>query len=114
MTSRQDLQERIDHALHQTPEEFARSTFSDYADTATDLTQRLYRCAVSAGDAETAVEAALDEYENLASTEDIVRARRALMEFVTHHPASAKLGLRVPDLADRSSWMARPSRRRNR
>jgi len=114
MTSREELQERIDHALHQTPEEFGRSTFSDYADTAIDLTRRLYERAVSAHDAETAIEAALDEYEAFAATEDNGRARRALMEFVTNHPAAAKLGLRVPDLEVRTPWMARPSRRGKR
>jgi hypothetical protein len=112
MTSREELQERINHALQQTPEEFARSAFSDYLDTATDLTRRLYKRAVSSNDPETAVEAALDEYDALAASEDNRRARHALMEFVTHHPAAAELGLRVPDLAQRAPWMVRPSRRK--
>ena len=112
MTSREELQERINDALQQTPEDFARSTFSGYLDTAADLTGRLYGRAVSASDAEAAVEAALDEYDALAASEDNRRARQALMEFLTHHPAAAELGLRVPDLAQRAPWMVRPSRRK--
>lgn len=114
MASREELQERIDQALHETPDSFAASSYSDYTGTATELTQRLFERAVSATDAETAVEAALEEYLALAATQDNARARRALMEFVTHHPAAVELGLRVPDLMDRSPWKARSSHRKDR
>lgn len=110
MTNREDLQQRIDNALRETQNDFAESTYSDYADARTDLTQRLYERALPGEDETAKVEAVLDEFETLIGSEDKRRAQRALASFVTHHPAAAALGLRVPDLGERAGWKARPSR----
>jgi hypothetical protein len=112
MTTRQDLQQRIDDALRETQNDFAESTYSDYADSRADLTQRLYERALPGQDEAAKVEAVLDEFETLMASEDKRRAQRALASFVTHHPAAARLGLRVPDLEQRAGWKARPSRSR--
>ncbi len=102
-----DLQRRIDAALRETPEEQAESRFSDYADSAFDLTQRLMAAARKGG-----AEAALDEFDRLKETEDLGRLRRALQEFLTHDPAAA--GLRIPSLEERAPWKVLPSRRRTK
>lgn len=108
MSSRDELQQRIDAALRETPEQFAATVTTDYEDPVADLTRRFYHRAMSLDDA-AAVEAALEEFESMQESEGR-RARRALAQFVTHHPAPARLGLRVPDLEARSPWLFRRKR----
>jgi len=103
------LQARIDAALRETPGE-ERPGYSDYAEPAIDLTRRL-TIAAEGGGAE-AVTRALDEFDRLRATERGGQLRRALMEFVTHHPAAVELGLRVPSLEARSPGKVRPSKRK--
>ena len=99
-----DPQQRIDSALRELPEESATNRFSDYRDTAIDITRRLMAAARQGG-----VDAALDEFDRLRESEDHGRLRRALQEFVTHDPAAA--GLQVPPLEERAPWKVRPSRK---
>ena len=58
------------------------------------------------------IEAALDEFDRLAATEDSVRMQHALMVFLTQHTATAQLGLRIPSLEERSYWKVLPSKRK--
>jgi hypothetical protein len=106
-----ELQERIDAALRETPEDRAASTFSDYLPgPATRLGRLLAQAAAPGGTA--GLTAALDEFDRLrASGEDPLALQRALSILITHHPEAARLGLSVPDLADRAPWAAVPSRR---
>ena len=110
MTDRRELQERINAALRTSPDDFLRSTFSEFVDSAGDLITILYERAAAVTGAEAAVGAALDEFARLVAKEDRLRAQHALMQFITHHPDAVKLGLRVPDLEERSLWQVRPSR----
>jgi hypothetical protein len=105
------LQERINLALRETPEDRRKSDYSDYRpDNLPEIVDELTRAAARGG-AE-GMEAALDEFERLAEREDKIRAQHALMHFLTHHPAAAELGLRVPSLQERNPWKVLPSRRK--
>ena len=106
MPDRRALQERIDAALRTTPDDFTRSTFSELTDSAADLVLRLYQRAAGEKGPELAVDSALDEFSRIEKA-DRLRAQHALIQFVTHHPEAVKLGLRVPDLEERSPWMVR-------
>lgn len=104
------LQERINLALRETPEDRRKSDYSDYKpDNLPEIVEELARAAARGG-AE-GMEAALDEFERLAEREDKVRLQHALIDFLTHHPAATGLGLRVPPLQERSPWKVRPGRR---
>jgi hypothetical protein len=103
------LQARIDAALRESPGE-GLLRYSDYGDSALDLTRRLM-IAAEGGGAE-AVARALDEFDRLRPTERGGRLRQALMEFVTHHPAAVELGLRIPSLETRDRGKVLPSRRK--
>ncbi|MGH9971652.1 MAG: hypothetical protein ACREBG_28185 [Pyrinomonadaceae bacterium] len=106
----QKLQERINSALKETPEERKSSDFSDYKpDHTPALVQELMRASESGG-AE-GIEAALDAFDRLAQTEDVLRMKHALMLFLMHDPAVARLGLRIPSLEERSPWKVLPSKR---
>jgi predicted RNA-binding Zn ribbon-like protein len=102
------LQARIDQELRQTPELLAASRFSDYADSTFDETAALMKTANTHGDPAAAVTAVLDEVRRRRQAGDPVRLQHALMEFLTHHPAAAALGLRIPDLEERSPWLVKP------
>lgn len=103
------LQERIDAALRETPNE-PYSSFSPYMpDHRSQITREMTKAARPGG-AE-GIEAALDVFDELAPTEDPSRLRYALMVFLTHQPAVAELGLRLPSLEQRSPSSALPSRR---
>src|SRR5688500_6283322 len=110
MTDANQLQERINVALRASAEDYAHSSFSPYVDAAEDLTTALMKAAFGRYGAD-AVERALDEFERLASTADRVRLQHALNQFLTHRPAPASLGLRIPDLEERAPWMVTPSQR---
>lgn len=105
-----ELQRRIDAALKTSPADRARSNFSEYLPERSMLPQRLMQAATAGGSA--GIAAALDECERLAATEDPLRLQRALSIFLTHHPDAARLGLRVPSLAERAPWKVVPSRPR--
>jgi hypothetical protein len=105
-----ELQRRIDALLTESPEERSRSGFSDYVPRRDRLSQRLAQTAATASGA-AGIAMALDECERLAAAEDRLAVQRALAIFLTHHPAVARLGLRVPSLAERAPWKAGPSRR---
>jgi hypothetical protein len=105
-----ELQDRINSALTETPEDRVASDFSDYKpDHSPELVQDLMQAAEQGG--EKGVEAALDEFDRLSQREDLVRMQHALMLFLTHHPAVSKLGLRVPSLEERGPWKVLPSKR---
>ena len=113
----QKLQERINTVLAESPQSASASKFSPYlmdeqspevAGQAVDIDARLAQAA-SADGAE-AIEAAMDEYDRLAETEDAGRLRHALMVFLTHHPEATKLGLRIPTLEERSPWKVMPGK----
>ena len=94
-----ELQSRVDQALRETPEEEEAELFSDYAEPADDLTQKLMDAARARG-----VEAALDEFDRLRGSAKIRRLQRALMEFITHDPLAYEAGLHVPPLEERAAW----------
>jgi hypothetical protein len=106
-----ELQRRIDALLAESPEERSRSRFSDYLPRRDSLSRRLAQTAATASGA-AGIAMALDECERLAAVEDRLAVQRALAIFLTHHPAVARLGLRVPSLAERAPWKTGPSRRR--
>jgi|SRR5215475_12816745 len=111
VTRVQELQERINSALRQTPEARVASDFSDYKpDHSPELVQDLMQAAEQGG--EEGVKAALDEFDRLSQSEDRLRMQHALMLFLTHHPAVSELGLRVPSLRERSPWKVLPSKRK--
>jgi hypothetical protein len=104
------LQERINLALRETPEDRRKSNYSDYRpDNIPKLVAELTEAAAQGG-AE-GIEAALDEFDRLAEREDKIRAQRTLMHFLIRHPAAAELGLRVPSLEERNPWKVLPSKR---
>jgi len=104
------LQERIAAALREDAEATRRSDFSEYLpDASTPLTRLLARAAQAGG--AKGIEAALDEFERLAAREDLPRLQHALMLFLSQHPAAARLGLRIPPLAERSPSQIPPSKR---
>lgn len=94
-----ELQRRVDAMLRETPEEEEAELFSDYAEPADDLTQRLMEAARGGG-----VEGALDEFDRLRGSEKVRRLQRALMEFITHDPLASEAGLQVPPLEERAAW----------
>jgi hypothetical protein len=103
------LQARINAALRERPGE-PYSSFSPYMpDHRRQITRRMTEAALPGGTA--GVEAALDVFDELAAVEDLGRLRYALMVFLTHHPAVAELGLRLPSLEERSPSSVLPSRR---
>ena len=104
------LQERINAALREAPDE-PYSSFSAYMpDRRLQFLQKRLAETAQAGGAK-GIEAALDVFDELAPTEDLDRLRYALMIFLTHQPAVAELGLRLPSLEERSPSSALPSRR---
>ncbi len=107
-----ELQERINAALRETPEDLRSSDFSDYKpDHTPALLDELTQAAELGGIA--GIEAALDEFERLMKREDPNRMRHALMLFLMHHPDSGELGLRIPSLEERNPWKVLPSKRDN-
>jgi hypothetical protein len=88
------LQHRVDEALREAVDE-PSPVFSDYRESAFDLTARLMEAARRGGPA-----AALDEFDRLRESAAPGRLRRALMEFLVHDPAAR--GLRIPELGTRA------------
>jgi hypothetical protein len=108
--SRSSLQERINLALKETPEDRRKSNYSDYRpDNLPEIVAELTQAAAEGG-AE-GIEAALDEFDLLTEREDKIRVQHALMHFLTHHPAATELGLRVPSLEERNPWKVLPGKR---
>jgi hypothetical protein len=107
------LQERIAAALREDVEATRESDFSEYMpDASTPLTDLLARAAqAGGGEGIKSIEAALDEFERLAASEDLPRLQHALMVFLSQHPAATQLGLRVPPLSERSPSQVLPNRR---
>ncbi len=108
------IQQRIDSALRESPQDRLQSRFSPYiADSKPDLDNQLASAAASSSsEGVDAMEAVLDEFERLATKEDRGRLRHALLVFLTHDSRVAKLGLRVPSLEERSPWKLAPSKKR--
>jgi hypothetical protein len=104
------LQTRINEALTEQPEAQRASNYSDYLpDHSPQLLTRLMTVAQQGGIA--GVEAALDEFDHLKASEDLVRMQKVLIKFLTHHPAPALLGLSIPTLSERANWKTLPSKR---
>jgi hypothetical protein len=110
VTRVQRLQERINAALHENIEAVEKSDFSDYLPRGVSQLTNLFAQAAQPGGIEGA-EAALDEFERLAESEDLPRLQHALMLFLANHRAVAGLGLRIPSLAERSPSQILPSKR---
>ena len=104
------LQARIDRALQQPLEEAGASRFSEYMPGASIAYEDDLRGASDTGGV-TEVEAILDRFERLRASADVAALRHALSVVLTHHPAVAELGLRLPSLEERSSWKAWPGKR---
>jgi hypothetical protein len=111
----QNIQQRIDSALRESPQDRLQSRFSPYiADSKPDLENQLASAAAaSPSEGLDGVEAVLDEFERLATREDPGRLRHALLIYLTHDSQVAKLGLRVPTLEERSPWKLAPNRKRS-
>ncbi len=108
----QKVQQRIDSVLRESPKDRRESRFSPYiAESKPDLENKLMSAASSSGGLE-GIEAALDEFDRLASKEDRGRLRHALLIFLTHDSRVAKLGLRIPPLEERSPWKLDPSNKK--
>lgn len=104
------LQARINSALTERPEDLSGSRYSDYLpDHTPEIVERLMRAALPGN--LTGVEAAMNEFNHLAMNEDRLRMQRALMLFMTHHPAIAELGLQIPSLEERGAWKTLPRQR---
>ena len=106
------LQERINSALQELPEERTQSDFSPYMpDAGFGVENDLARAAHDAGEGYAGIEAALDEFDRLVQSEgaDVVRTRYGLQRFLAHYPALAGLGLRLPSLQERAPWKLKPS-----
>jgi hypothetical protein len=106
------LQERINSALRELPEERAQSNFSPYMpDAAFGVENELTRADKEAGGGYPGIEAALDEFARLVQSEgvDVVRARYGLQRFLAHYSGLAGLGLRLPSLQERAPWKLKPS-----
>jgi hypothetical protein len=103
------IQQRLYEVLRETPEDYARSDFSEYVPDRTPALTRRLREAASRGGLD-GIESALAEFARLAEHEDLVRLQHALMVFLTDSPA-AEYGLRIPTLQERSPWKVLPSKR---
>jgi hypothetical protein len=107
-----DVQRRIDLALREPIAEAGASRFSSYVPgSSTAVQTTLLEAGARAGDPLDAIEAILDAFERLVRRLDAGRLRHALMVVLTHHPAVAALGLRLPSLEERSPWKTLPGRR---
>jgi hypothetical protein len=104
------LQGRIDRALRQPVEDAEISRFSEYMPGASVALQDQLQGSAGAGGV-TDVEAILDRFEQLRASADAGTLRHALSVVLTHHPAVAHLGLRLPSLEERSPWKVWPGRR---
>lgn len=106
------LQERINSALRESPEERARSSFSPYmSDAGFGVENALTRASEDAGGDYAGIEAALDEFDRLVEGEGmgVVRAQYGLQRFLAHYSGLSELGLRLPSLQERAPWKLRPS-----
>ena len=103
------IQSRIDRALQQPLEDAGASSFSEYMPGASTPYEDELRRAGGTGSV-TEVEAILDRFERLRASADRAALRHALSVVLTHHPAVADLGLRLPSLKERSPWKTWPSK----
>lgn len=106
----QRLQARINRALRQPLEEAGTSGFSEYMPGASIAYEDELRGAPGSGGV-TDLEDILERFERLRSSRDPAALRHSLSVVLTHHPAVAELGLRLPSLEERSSWKVWPSKR---
>ena len=104
------LQSRIDRALQQPLEEAGAGRFSEYMPGGSIAYEDELRGSSGTGGVSD-VEAILDRFERLRASADLAALRHALAVVLTHHPAVAQLGLRLPSLQERSSWKVWPGRR---
>ena len=105
-----ELQARINEALRERREEGGARSFSEYMPGASvGLQDELLRAAAPGGVA--GIEALLDAFDRLRASADVAALRHALSIVLTHHPAAAELGLRLPSLEERSPWKVWPARR---
>jgi hypothetical protein len=104
------LQARINAALHSPAGEAGTSSFSPYMPGASvPLQDSLLGGGQDRG--LDALEAILDRFAQLRATSDRGALQHALALVLTHHPAMAAFGLRLPSLDERSPWKTWPSRR---
>jgi hypothetical protein len=103
-------QTRINEALREPIGETGGRSFSDYMPGGSVAVQdELLRAASAGGLA--GIEAIFDAFDRLRGSTDPARLRHALSVVLTHHPALAELGLRLPSLEERSPWKTWPSKR---
>ncbi len=107
----QKIQNRVNKALLESPEDFKRSSFSEYLpDDSWKISDGFQ--AIAAGRDLEGLEAALDEFDRLTESEDDkVRLQHALMVFLASNQAFSLYGLRIPSLRERSEWKTLPSRK---
>jgi hypothetical protein len=104
------LQSRIDDALREPIEEASASSYSEYLPGgSTELQDALIRAAGPGG--LDALERIFDAFDRLRPSADAGRLRHALAVVLSHHPAVAEFGLRLPSLQERSRWKTWPSTR---
>ena len=107
----QKIQQRINSVLRESPQDRLESRFSPFiGGTKPDFENQLMSAASSGG--LDGIEAALNEFDRLAVTEDRGRLRHALLVILTHDPQVAKLGLHIPSLEERSPWKLAPSKKK--
>lgn len=106
----QNIQERVDKALKQFPEDVELSDFSEYMPDHTPEIIRELEQAAREGGLE-GIEAAMDQFGRLEKVEDKVRLQYALTIFLSNDADFSANGLRLPSLEERSSWKILPSRR---
>ena len=105
------VQDRIYAALHEPVERGAKSRFSSYMPGATvALQDQLLEGTRHAAVIED-IERILDTFARLRLSQDVAALQHALTIVLTHHPALASHGLRMPSLEERSAWKTWPSRR---
>ena len=103
-------QTRINEALREPIGETGGRSFSDYMPGGSIAFQDELLRAAGVGGLD-GIEAILDAFDRLRGSTDRARLRHALTVVLTHHPALAELGLRLPSLEERSPWKTWPSRR---
>lgn len=110
LTKLREIQNRVNEALIESPEDFRQSSFSEYLPDDSWKISDNFQIIAEGKDIE-GIEAAMDEFDRLTETEDRVRLQHALMVFLANNQAFSGYGLRIPSLEKRGDWKTLPSRK---